>query len=106
MAIAIMAALGAAALAIRLWSAWHARLSPEEASFWSTSVGIARAQEFPALGLAVSGSRAMLPGPLFFWIIAVSQIFVTAVPMTVGLMTWSFWYGVRRIRASITESYI
>lgn len=78
MAIAIMVALGAAAGAIRLWAAWHARLSPEEASFWSTSVGIARGQEFPALGLAVSGSRAMLPGPLFFWIIAVSQSFVTS----------------------------
>lgn len=77
-AVAVVVALGAAAVAIRLWAAWHARLSPEEASFWSTSVGIARAQEFPALGLAVSGSRAMLPGPLFFWIIAVSQIFVTS----------------------------
>jgi len=75
---ALALALGVAAVAIRLWSAWHARLSPEEASFWSTGVGIARGQEFPALGLAVSGSRAQLPGPLFFWIIALSQIFVTS----------------------------
>ena len=68
----------AAAVAIRLWSAWHARLSPEEASFWSTAVGIARAEEFPALGHSVSGTRALHPGPLFFWIIALSQIFVTS----------------------------
>jgi len=76
-------ALGVAAIAVRLWSAWHARLSPEEASFWSIGVGIARGEEFPALGHSVSGTRALHPGPLFFWIIALSQIFVTS-PLVAG----------------------
>jgi hypothetical protein len=71
-------AVAGAAIAVRLWSAWHARLSPEEASFWSTAVGIARAEAFPALGHSVSGTRALHPGPLFFWIIAASQLFVTS----------------------------
>ncbi|HEY8925033.1 MAG TPA: hypothetical protein VIU64_11685, partial [Polyangia bacterium] len=60
-----------------------ARLSPEEASFWSIGVGIARGEEFPALGHSVSGTRALHPGPLFFWIIALSQIFVTS-PLVAG----------------------
>jgi hypothetical protein len=68
----------AVAVGLRLWSAWHARLSPEEASFWNTAVGIARAEEFPALGHSVSGTHALHPGPLFFWIIALSQLFVTS----------------------------
>ncbi|HEY4186271.1 MAG TPA: hypothetical protein VGP07_14445 [Polyangia bacterium] len=67
-----------AAVAVRLWSAWHARLSPEEASFWNTAVAIAHAESFPALGHSVSGTRALHPGPLFFWIIAVSQVLVTS----------------------------
>ena len=68
----------AAAAGVRLWSAWHARFSAEEASFWNTAVGIARGEAFPALGHSVSGTRALHPGPLFFWIIAASQIFVTS----------------------------
>jgi len=68
----------AVAVGVRLWSAWHARFSGEEASFWNTAVGIARAEAFPALGHSVSGTRALHPGPLFFWLIAASQIFVTS----------------------------
>ena len=66
------------AVAVRLWSAWHARFSGEEAAFWSTAVGIARGETFPLLGHSVSGTRALHPGPLFFWLIAASQIFVTS----------------------------
>ena len=66
------------AVGIRLWSAWHARFSGEEASFWNTAVGIVRGESFPALGHSVSGTRALHPGPLFFWIIAASQLFVTS----------------------------
>lgn len=66
------------AVGVRLWSAWHARFSGEEASFWNTAVGIARAEAFPRLGHSVSGTRALHPGPLFFWIIAASQLFVTS----------------------------
>jgi len=80
---ALALALALAAVAVRLWSAWHARLSPEEASFWSIGVGIARGEEFPALGHSVSGTRALHPGPLFFWIIALSQLFVTS-PLVAG----------------------
>ena len=29
---------------------------------------------------------------------------VTAGPMITGLMAWSFWYGLRRIRRAVTES--
>jgi len=67
-----------AAVAVRLWSAWHARFSGEEASFWNTAVGIARGEAFPALGHSVSGTRALHPGPLFFWLIAASQLFVAS----------------------------
>ena len=73
-----MLAVLAVAVALRLWSAWHARFSSEEAAFWNTAVGIARAEEFPSLGTSVSGTRALHPGPLFFWIIALSQLFVTS----------------------------
>jgi intracellular septation protein A len=30
----------------------------------------------------------------------------TAGPLIVGLMSWSFWYGLRRIRRAVSESYI
>lgn len=73
-----MAGVMVVAVAVRLWSAWHARFSGEEAAFWNTAVGIARGESFPALGHSVSGTRALHPGPLFFWIIAASQLFVTS----------------------------
>lgn len=76
--IALVGAVLAAAVGVRLWSAWHARFSGEEAAFWNTAVGIARGEAFPALGHSVSGTRALHPGPLFFWIIAASQLFVTS----------------------------
>ena len=76
LALAILAL--AAAVGVRLWSAWNARFSAEEASFWNTAVGIARAEAFPALGHSVSGTRALHPGPLFFWIIALSQLVVAS----------------------------
>jgi len=75
---AVMGAAMVGAVAVRLWSAWHARFSGEEAAFWNTAVGIARGEAFPALGHSVSGTRALHPGPLFFWIIAASQLFVTS----------------------------
>ena len=74
----MIAGLMTVAVGVRLWSAWHARFSGEEASFWNTAVGIARAEAFPALGHSVSGTGALHPGPLFFWLIAASQIFVTS----------------------------
>ena len=76
--IGLIAAVMIAAVGVRLWSAWHARFSGEEAAFWNTAVGIARGESFPALGHSVSGTRALHPGPLFFWIIAASQVFVTS----------------------------
>ena len=74
----LVVALMAVAVGVRLWSAWHARFSGEEAAFWNTAVGIARREAFPALGHSVSGTGALHPGPLFFWIIAASQGFVTS----------------------------
>jgi len=74
----LIAVVMVVAVGVRLWSAWHARFSGEEASFWNTAVGIARGESFPALGHSVSGTRALHPGPLFFWLIAVSQLFVTS----------------------------
>jgi len=78
-----------AAVAVRLWSAYHARLSFEEASFWNTAVGIARGEYFPRLGHPVSGSHAAHPGPLFFWVIAASQVFVVS-PLVANFFVSSF----------------
>jgi hypothetical protein len=70
-------ALFAIGLAVRLAAIPDAHFDGDESSFWEVGVTIAEGRGFPLVGPAISGSPAALPGPLFFLISALPQLFTT-----------------------------
>jgi hypothetical protein len=81
---AVMAALLALALGVRLYGVYHARFDRDEAAAWETALGIARGDAFPVLGPGLSRSEARTPGPLFFYLLAIPHL-VTPHPLAGGV---------------------
>lgn len=82
----ITVALFAAGLLLRLWGAMYGRFLGDEAHQWATAVHIARFEEFPSFGPSVSGSAANVPGPLFYYLMAIPEL-LSSHPYLCGAFT-------------------
>lgn len=99
-----VAALLAAAVAYRLWATGWARLTTEEAEFWVTALQIARGEAFPSYGPPLTGQEARHPGPVFFYLMALPQLFGASprlgsafVALLHGGALGLLWDGLRRV---------
>lgn len=91
-------------LVVRLWAAGNARFDSDESQFWQASLGIAEGRHFPILGHPISGTPAHHPGALFYYVMAIPQLF-TRDPMAgsvlIGLLNlvglWLFFLALREV---------
>lgn len=72
---AAVVALLVLAVSVRLWCVGHARFTSEEATFWGMARNIATFTSATSYGPALTGSEAMHPGPLFYFVMAVPALF-------------------------------
>ena len=63
------------AFCVRAWAARSALFCDDESMFWATGVDVAHGISHPEVGPPISGSPAGLPGPLFYYLTAVPQLF-------------------------------
>ncbi len=59
----------------RFWAAEHARFTGDESDYWARSLRLARLQEIPVYGPEITGSEAHLPGPAYYYLMAIPQSF-------------------------------
>lgn len=65
----------AAGFALRFWATGYARLTGDESLFWSVARRIATFQDFPIYGPEITGTAARHPGALFYYLMALPQLF-------------------------------
>lgn len=61
------------AVAFRLWAVPSARFTGDESDYWYRSRQVATGAERPAYGPEITGSAARLPGPAYYYLMAVPQ---------------------------------
>jgi hypothetical protein len=71
----IALALIAACVLFRLLVVPWARFTGDESWFWATARNIARFEAAPVYGPSLTGSGANHPGPIFFYLMAIPQLF-------------------------------
>lgn len=59
----------------RVWAVGNARFTGDESYFWATARNTATFEAGPVYGPALTGSGAYHPGPLFYYLMAFSQLF-------------------------------
>ncbi len=70
---ALVLLLLASGLVIRLWAVPHARFTGDESDYWYKSRQVAVGGLRPAYGPEITGSAAHLPGPAYYYLMAVPQ---------------------------------
>lgn len=60
---------------IRLWASEHARFTGDESDYWAKSRRVATGQFLPIYGPEITGSAAKLPGPAYYYLMALPQAF-------------------------------
>ena len=66
----ILIALG---LSFRLWATEHARFTGDESDYWARSRQLVEGTHIPAYGPPITGSEAHLPGPAYYFLMAIPQ---------------------------------
>lgn len=66
-------ALLAVTAVFRLWATQHARFTGDEADYWVKSRRVALLEYRPVFGPEITGSEANLPGPAYYYLMAVPQ---------------------------------
>ncbi len=62
-----------AAALLRLWATGLARFTGDESHYWQASRQLALLEKIPTYGPEITGSKAHLPGPLYYYLMAVPQ---------------------------------
>ncbi len=57
----------------RLWATQHARFTGDESDYWVKSRRVAELRYQPVFGPEITGSEANLPGPAYYYLMAVPQ---------------------------------
>jgi hypothetical protein len=81
--------------ALRFWASGLARITGDESHYWYVSRKLATLSQFPVYGPAITGSEANLPGALYYYLMAVPQVFGAsprfgAVAVIIGHL-WCAW---------------
>src|SRR5580658_7724347 len=99
--LAIVLVIGACALRLALIRT--ARFCGDEAEFWAMARSIVRGEAHPVLGPPVTGGAARHPGPAFYYIMALSQLFSRTpeaanafIAILGGLSVGLYWDALRR----------
>jgi hypothetical protein len=89
----------------RMWAVGYARFTGDESYFWATARNIATLDAAPVYGPPLTGSSAYHPGPIFYYLMALPQLFGTTprlggffVALLHGLAAWMFHLVVRDAR--------
>jgi hypothetical protein len=100
-----------AAGAFRLWATEHARFTGDEADYWAKSRRTATGRFVPIYGPEITGSEAHLPGPAYYYLMAVPQaltpspragsIFVAALHLLAGALMFLLLARARGPRAGL-----
>lgn len=65
----------AAGFSLRIWAIGYARFTGDESLFWSVARRIATLHHFPVYGPEITGTAAHHPGALFYYLMAIPQLF-------------------------------
>ncbi len=90
------------AAALRLSLVSTARFTGDESRDYAIGMDLAHGRSFPLLGPVLSGGRARLPGPLYYWLATVPYLFSSApeagnlfFELLGALTVWMFWSSLR-----------
>ena len=62
-----------AGLLLRFWAIDHARFTGDESGYWAVSRQLATLEHAPMYGPEITGSAAHLPGPMYYYFMAIPQ---------------------------------
>ncbi len=96
---------------IRLWASEHARFTGDESDYWAKSRQVATGQFLPIYGPEITGSAAKLPGPAYYYLMAIPQalsaspragnLFVIALHLLSGWLLFCMARSARSERAGL-----